>query len=75
VQNYAHSANVWLEFTQRPEFLSGLEKLIADNASSNDARAASVGIGGNSGGSKRNKNYTTPQSQQVGKNVGPMVQR
>jgi hypothetical protein len=42
VKNYAHSAQVWLEFSQRPEFLSGLEEIVADNASSNDARAASV---------------------------------
>lgn len=42
VRNYAESASSWLEFSQRPEFLTDLLALVNDTTCSNDDRAAAV---------------------------------
>jgi hypothetical protein len=42
VNNYATSANAWLEFTQRPAFVEALQKLINDAGTNNEERAAAV---------------------------------
>jgi hypothetical protein len=42
VNNYATSAKVWLEFTQRPAFVENLQTLINDQEKSNEDRAAAV---------------------------------
>jgi hypothetical protein len=42
VNNYATSAKSWLEFTQRPDFLEGLQTLVNDTSINNENRAAAV---------------------------------
>jgi hypothetical protein len=42
VNNYATSAKVWLEFTQRPAFVEEMQTLINDQEKSNEDRAAAV---------------------------------
>ena len=42
VNNYATSANAWLEFTQRPAFVEGLQNLVNDAGKNNEDRAAAV---------------------------------
>jgi hypothetical protein len=42
VNNYATSAKSWLEFTQRPDFVEGLQKLVNGTSMNNEDRAAAV---------------------------------
>jgi hypothetical protein len=42
VNNYATSAKSCLEFTQRPDFLEGLQTLVNDTSINNENRAAAV---------------------------------
>ena len=42
MNNYATSAKSWLEFTQRPDFLEGLQTLVNDASINNENRAAAV---------------------------------
>jgi hypothetical protein len=42
VGDYANSAHSWQAFTQTPEFIGNLEKIVNDAELSNDARAAAV---------------------------------
>ena len=42
VNNYSASANSWLEFTQRPEFVEKLQTLVNASDMTNDDRAAAV---------------------------------
>jgi hypothetical protein len=42
VNNYAASAKSWLEFTQKPDFMEGLSKLVNDETMKNEDRAAAV---------------------------------
>ncbi len=42
MRNYAESANTWQEYTNTPEFIDGLYKIVNDATNTSDTRAAVV---------------------------------